>query len=231
MTERTCSTPGCGRKHQARGLCSACYSRVHQRGTVTVPCSTCGTLVEKLRYAHKARRPVCSYACRNVLRNGYPSTDGKELVGPVRFVKSTIAPTVAVKSTRQGFSAGRCEWCDDGFIQDLRITGILARYCSGRCRKQATKTRHRLASGRFSIARRERLAIYERDGWTCQICMEPVDPDTPSGDLWSATLDHIIPQSRSLIPDHSPENLRLAHLWCNSVRGDLSYYSDADLAS
>jgi 5-methylcytosine-specific restriction endonuclease McrA len=36
----------------------------------------------------------------------------------------------------------------------------------------------------------------------------------------SATLDHIIPQSHMLIPDHSDRNLRLAHRSCNSARGD-----------
>lgn len=75
------------------------------------------------------------------------------------------------------------------------------------------------------------MAIYERDGWTCQLCMEPVDPALPPGDVWSATLDHIVPQSHMLIPDHSDDNLRLAHLWCNSVRGDETYYTAADLAA
>ncbi len=28
-----------------------------------------------------------------------------------------------------------------------------------------------------------------------------------------------------VVPDHSPENLRLAHRWCNAVRGDETYYS------
>jgi hypothetical protein len=37
---------------------------------------------------------------------------------------------------------------------------------------------------------------------------------------YAASLDHIIPQSMQLIPDHSPSNLRLVHRWCNSARGD-----------
>jgi hypothetical protein len=48
-------------------------------------------------------------------------------------------------------------------------------------------------------------------------------------DDWAPSLDHIEPQSWALIPDHSPANLRLAHRWCNSVRGDLSHYTDDDL--
>lgn len=74
-----------------------------------------------------------------------------------------------------------------------------------------------------------RQEVYDRDGWVCQICFEPVDPALDASDQWAATLDHIVPRSYTLIPDDSPENLRLAHRWCNSVRGDLRYYSDDDL--
>lgn len=70
------------------------------------------------------------------------------------------------------------------------------------------------------ISTKSRLAIYERDDWTCQLCFEPVDRDAHYQDAWSPTLDHIEPQSSSLLPDHSPGNLRTAHRWCNSVRGD-----------
>lgn len=85
----------------------------------------------------------------------------------------------------------------------------------------AAKARH----GRFRIPLPERLAIYERDGWVCQLCFEPVDPDLPPSNTWSATLDHIVCQSWSEEPDHSPENLRLAHRWCNSVRGDERFHT------
>jgi len=79
----------------------------------------------------------------------------------------------------------------------------------------------------ISLTRRERLAIYERDGWTCGICLEPVDPAVPPNTTWGATLDHIVPRSKG--GNDQPENLRLAHRWCNSVRGDLSYHDDGDL--
>lgn len=64
-----------------------------------------------------------------------------------------------------------------------------------------------------------RLAIYERDGWICQLCSEPVDPSVPVNTRWDATLDHIVPVSRG--GDDSLGNLRLAHRRCNAVRGDL----------
>lgn len=67
---------------------------------------------------------------------------------------------------------------------------------------------------RLRRAKREpidREAIFERDGWICGICREPVD----TGD---ATLDHIVPIS--LGGADEPSNVRLAHSLCNSRRGD-----------
>lgn len=72
-----------------------------------------------------------------------------------------------------------------------------------------------------------RLAIYRRDDWTCRVCTEPVDQELPPNDTWAATLDHIIPRAQGGTDD--PANLRLAHRWCNSVRGDTTYYDDGDL--
>lgn len=79
------------------------------------------------------------------------------------------------------------------------------------------------------ISRADRLAIYERDDWTCGICREPVDQNAPPNSTWDATLDHVVPRSQGGADDL--DNLRLAHRWCNSVRGDLSYHADEDLQS
>ncbi len=80
---------------------------------------------------------------------------------------------------------------------------------------------------------RIRVDIYERDEWTCQLCFEPVDRDLMTLDpsnVWAPTLDHIVCQSWTSEPDHSPENLRLAHRWCNSVRSDESTYTASHLS-
>lgn len=68
----------------------------------------------------------------------------------------------------------------------------------------------------------DRYAVYDRDGWVCQLCHEPVDADAdPQQDGKAPTLDHIVVQSSSDdAPDDSPENLRTAHRACNSSRGN-----------
>ena len=58
-----------------------------------------------------------------------------------------------------------------------------------------------------------RQKIYERDGWICQICFTPVDPEIKWPDNMSPTLDHKIPWK---VGDaHDPTGIRLAHKVCN----------------
>lgn len=70
-----------------------------------------------------------------------------------------------------------------------------------------------------------RLALYERDGWICQLCLESVDPAVRNPAYRSPTLDHIIPRTRvELLPPgvdiHDERNLRLAHWGCNVRRSN-----------
>lgn len=65
----------------------------------------------------------------------------------------------------------------------------------------------------------ERRAIYERDGWMCWLCEDPVDASLiGTRSEWRPSLDHVIPRSKGGGSTH--DNLKLAHFWCNVVRGD-----------
>lgn len=91
---------------------------------------------------------------------------------------------------------------------------------------------HRRQSGvwgeAWGVSRERRLAIYERDGWLCQLCGEPVDRDAdPKRDNAAPSLDHIVPRSLQPVPDHSDANLRLAHRGCNARRGARMDYAEA----
>lgn len=118
-----------------------------------------------------------------------------------------------------------CEQCGAEFLARLDNAG---RFCTVDCANafQGGSGRVRLGE-RFRIAESRRLAIYERDGWVCQICHEPVDRDGEPTGAWFPSLDHVTP--RSLGGGDDDDNLRLAHRWCNSVRGNLAHYTDADL--
>lgn len=60
--------------------------------------------------------------------------------------------------------------------------------------------------------------IAERDEWVCGICDKPVDPKTLYPDPMSPSLDHVIPLTKG--GAHDPSNVQLAHLVCNTAKGD-----------
>lgn len=81
-------------------------------------------------------------------------------------------------------------------------------------------TLRRLAKKREAFrAAVDRLAIFERDGWTCQLCYTPVDPKLNKRHPMMASLDHIVPLSCG--GTHEPSNVQLAHLICNIKKGGM----------
>jgi 5-methylcytosine-specific restriction endonuclease McrA len=62
----------------------------------------------------------------------------------------------------------------------------------------------------------EQEVVWERDGYICQICYNPVDKSLPWHDAWSAVTDHIIMLFEW--GEHSYANVRLAHNKCNKAR-------------
>lgn len=231
MAKRICTIEGCGKAHRARGLCSTHYNRTFspdRHALSETPCAACGRVV--LKHATSGnRRPVCSNRCRRFIQFGTFGHEGKELIGPIVVEKSTEPEVTVVPSTSSGFRSRACVQCGCWFTASRNRLAML--YCSDRCALRGIRGRRRSAGGRFWVPDVVRIEIYERDDWTCQLCFEMVEPDADPTSDWFPSLDHVECQSWALVPDHSPANLRTAHRWCNSVRGDESYYSAASLAA
>lgn len=131
-----------------------------------------------------------------------------------RRARARLAKAAAGRpSTGRVFTQGACNWCGEVFMSS---GGSF--FCSRDCR--LAQRRHNSGGLSFTISPVERQAIYERDGWVCQLCNRPVDPNLGHRELWAASLDHVVPQSLMLVPDHSAQNLRLSHRLCNSYRRD-----------
>lgn len=203
---------GCGERKRivARGRCGSCHSRAHraERGRkldrFEIICAGC----HRPAIVGKSATRFCTHECWSRYENGR----GK-VVAVYRRPRVWLGGVVP--SSGRGFTSGPCVYCGGTF------TGRGgAVYCSDKCRGNAAWKRRFDRKGEFSVPARTRLSIYERDGWVCQLCDEPVDPGVPTQDRMGHTLDHVVPQSQQLIPDHSPSNLRLAHRICNSLRGD-----------
>lgn len=110
------------------------------------------------------------------------------------------------------WTQGNCPWCGSEFMSPN------AKFCSRQCRTNDRNRRKRPL--RFRSSPVEREALRARDGDDCQLCMRQIDFTLPNPHIWSASVDHIEPQSHALVPDHSLSNLRLTHLLCNSMRRD-----------
>lgn len=81
-------------------------------------------------------------------------------------------------------------------------------------RKQAGWQRRRARKQALPTEFFQHAEVFERDGWICQLCTEPVDRMLAYPDPMSQSLDHVIPLSRG--GHHVWDNVQLAHLICNT---------------
>lgn len=88
-------------------------------------------------------------------------------------------------------------------------------YCDPACARK-----HRTRVKAEAIARGERFRdeeIYERDGWICQLCGEPIDRAAYPPHPRSRNIDHIVPIVRG--GQHTRENCQAAHRICKMAKG------------
>lgn len=64
-----------------------------------------------------------------------------------------------------------------------------------------------------------KLKVFERDKWICQICNQPVNKDLRWPHPQAASLDHVRPMSRG--GEHSYKNTQCSHYECNHKKRDL----------
>lgn len=180
-------------------------------------CFICGEALNGA--ARKSERPM-HRACRDASPAWVQ--DGRESPRITEFRRRIAKAAAGPRPGRRVFVSGPCSWCGGHFVSPA------GKFCSAKC-KASESFRRRGGKFAFKPSPSERLHVYERDNWTCKICSRAVDPNVLYPSAWSASLDHIVPQSTMLVPDHSPSNLRLVHLWCNSARGDGSNMAEAEL--
>jgi 5-methylcytosine-specific restriction endonuclease McrA len=118
---------------------------------------------------------------------------------------------------RQGVSFDRvCVECNGAFVA---LKGN-ARWCSSECRRRFTA---REESRRRGPARPDAepytdREIFERDGWICQLCRLPVDPEVSRRAGEGATIDHTIPLSMGGADKR--DNVVTAHNRCNRAKAE-----------
>lgn len=187
--------------------CRACTRDSVRRSKAGIPraCLRCGTDVR----GH-GRATLCR-PCR--------VRQLEERRRPNRAPKPKVVRTPYLMRLRQrpvtrSFIAGSCPVCGSSFVA---LAGTNPRYCSALCTKRAGRQLHvqrfRAAEKFERIYRRK---VFERDAWTCRLCMKPIDRDARVPDPLSATIDHILPLA--LGGAHVYENVQAAHFICNSAK-------------
>lgn len=139
------------------------------------------------------------------------------------------------KRGRRVIKPKQCSTCRAEFLPKrvARANKTQGLYCSLACRPQcerispdelaAHERMYRQASyargkGAAVVHHVDWRAIFERDGWTCGICRQSVDPSLEAPDEEAACINHIVPLSRG--GEHAAENLQCAHWICSSLRAD-----------
>lgn len=185
------------------------YRKAHAEKRKQIRVCQCCERPREINKGHAKSRPLC-LRCGHHPRLGIKCSTSQVLARLPKPPRPRPKP-----KTVQGrvWFAGSCVVCKTSFVS--RYTDIT---CSLKCQRKRRR-RHKRRSW-IDVTRR--LAIYERDNWTCQLCFEPVDQASDySHEIYNPrfpSLDHITP--RSLGGTHEESNLRLAHVQCNALRGN-----------
>lgn len=175
-------------------------------------CPECGTPL--VRKARSGPLPTyCSGSCRAVACNRRAQADG-------RFDQWAAA---AHTSRLARLPEKHCAICDALIPkQSGRRTLCGAEACQRANNARRVTPHVQARRARMSGVDAEKFfahEIYERDGWTCGICAEPVDSRLSFPDPGSASLDHIKPLSRG--GTHTRSNAQCSHFGCNRKKGTL----------
>lgn len=149
----------------------------------------------------------CDLGCRARASNDRAARNGKlaEWTATSRERKLAVQPVYSY----------RCAYCDELYSSRRSNSA----HCgSAPCRRRYNA--HRQAF--YNSQRRSRnsptpffprLEIFERDGWMCGICGDPVDPELAHPEPLSASLDHVVPLAQG--GRHVRSNCQCTHLVCN----------------
>lgn len=247
-----CTIDGCGNPYNSSGYCSAHYSRFNKYGDPLggPKCEACGVVMHgqgKRKYCSDECRPSCIVqGCDSPARrygrcgshaNAYKA-HGVDKVSLKKWIdRPDTCPVCGSEEFDRGFRKAcsntcsarlwrrekygvpwsvPCSRCGD-LIDRLDVSGrrmirvevAMCRHC-----KNARARRYSLSASQLA----------ERDGLECSICGDLVDLTLKYPDLFRASVDHVLARANG--GTDYPENLALAHLWCNQVK---NRFKDVDL--
>jgi hypothetical protein len=236
---KLCTEADCGRPLRARGLCATHYNRSRYTPDerikkITVPCGWCAKPCVKAPDKNRGyAERFCSLECRDNMRAFRVSPRHPRLVThltsrhrahpdyglPVIYVSPPAK--VVTKRPRIAFTAGWCRNCGRAFV-DRWLADRSSMCCSPRCARRRAKDQRRARQKAAYLADVSRVAIFERDGYRCQLCGRKTKRNKEVPHPLAPVLDHIIPLALGVEAGgvHAPHNVQCAHFLCNSQKSD-----------
>ncbi len=130
-----------------------------------------------------------------------------------------------MREAQRAYKAEHGFWPHRRYAESQRAASIRRRQKYGHWRQQYPERAAAYDARRRALVAQARtdevfapLDIHVRDGWTCQLCHEPIDRAIVWPHPKSPSIDHIVPLSRG--GTHALSNVQSAHLGCNSSKRD-----------
>lgn len=204
-----CSIDGCERPTHANGLCRTHYDQLRRAATSTtlrsMLCERCGEVMEVA--AGRTTQRFCSSRCRELAEKARRRARLR--------AAGRLAPSQSAKRVQHGPRS--CDNCRTDFTPARADQRFCSRRCAEVARGKWNNDDDRAKAAGVEFEPIPRIEIYERDGWTCGICHDPVDRSLQWPDPKSASLDHVVPLTAG--GAHVRANVQCAHLGCNSSKG------------
>lgn len=241
MNHRTC--PICSGEvtgHALKVYCSsscsdrAKYARRQDRGVGYVPkpniIKTCIECCEA--FMGTSASAMCSAKCRGRVGHKQKIASGYYKTPAVRARQAAYQRAKYRKDIDDGKASGErlAKWAEHGKGEDATCTAAgcdRVMFSKLFCRAHYNvefgydfgsdyQRRAERWGAEFEVF--SRAEIFDRDGWVCGICSEPIDRELLHPDPMSVSLDHVIPMSKG--GGHVPLNVTCAHLFCNLSKGN-----------
>lgn len=198
--------------------CGAAVQRQHRTGPIPRRCPACRAAAESRRRKRARQRPEIAaherdyrrrYHERERERRNAQNAAWRAMNADARAEYHQAYRAANLDAIRERAAArGRSTKGRESARRYARLNPQI-----GRARERRRRVRLR---GLPVVSYRDR-DIFERDGWRCGICGADIDPAIAWPDPRAATIDHVAPVV--LGGSDTPENVRPAHLRCNSVAG------------
>lgn len=227
---KPCAKTGCTRTAKARSLCSTHYNRTlsNRHKKQAIACARCGKVVHK---EPSKRYPLrfCGDKCKDAYRSEQARKRRTQIepFKPQPLWHTAHRAYQKPKQARRVFVSTQCLICGAMFL-DL--------YGSKACGDECQRKHHRAVAREHEHRRRARKVaafvapvyrqrIFERDNFTCQLCLQPMAMDKPAPHPQSPSIDHVIALANG--GTHEPSNVQAAHWLCNAFKGDREWVATA----